>query len=250
MQANAHKRAPLFMVRVLATSVIAAMAAHATVVGGFATDGNGTNATVSATGLVFGSPPNLQVTSSNLTYAGGSLTVGTLGTIANIGMSFPISNFITFNGTPLDFTLDSIGPGSANTDCSTATANGESCSVPLGGGLISPILLTYDNGNTDAALHLAGTVTDGSGNVSNWTGTLGTTLTGDLSQYTNPATNGAATPANIALFFANHPGGSITSSHSDTFSVTFSAVPEPSTVPLLALGLVLVGLATRRRKAA
>ena len=81
MQANAHKRAPLFVVRALAAGIITAMAAHATVVGGFATDGNGTNATLTTTGLTFGSAPNLQVTSSNLTYAGGSLAVGTLGTI-------------------------------------------------------------------------------------------------------------------------------------------------------------------------
>lgn len=250
MQTNAHKRASIFMVRVLATSVIAAMAAHGAVVGGFSTDGNGTTATVSATGLTFGAPPNLKVTSSTLTYAGGSLAVGTTGAIANIGMTFPIPNFMTFNGTPLNFTLTSIGPGSANTDCSTANANGLSCSIPLGGGLVSPIILTYDNGATDAALHLAGTVTDGSGAVSSWTGTLGTTLTGDLSTYTNPSVTGQATPANIALFFQNHPTGSITSSHSDTFNVQFSSVPEPSTLPLLALGGVLVGLVARRRRTA
>src|SRR5689334_5230557 len=188
-------------------SVVAAVAAHAAVSGSFAFDGNGTNVTVSLASLVFAGGFDVKVTSSGLTYGAGiPLTAGTLGNVQNIGSSFPIDFFMTFNGTPLDFKLTGIGPGDLTDphDCSAATSNGQSCSLllnspPFPPGTVSPVILTYNNGTTDAVVHLNGTVTDGSGVTSFWTGQLSATLTAPLNQITtNPVgPNVPPTPQNI-----------------------------------------------------
>jgi len=236
--------------RLLIILTVIALAAHATVIGNFATDGNGTTVTVSLTSLMFGPSPNLRVASSNLTYDGGSpLAVGTVGTIANIGTSFPIDFFMTFNSTPLDFTLTGVGPGDLTDahDCSTATSNGRSCSLLLANGTVSPVVLTFDNNGTDATLNVFGTVTDGSGVVSSWTGHLGATLTAPLNAITAPPGSMVPpTPVNIFNYFQANPTGAIVTSHSDTFAVT---VPEPDTLITLStgLGLTLLSLIRRRR---
>ena len=223
--------------------------ASASVVGGFATDGTGTNAniTITLTSISFGPNPNLQVTASSLTYgAGVSLAVGTLGDIANATpASLPLNDFMTFSGTPLDFTLIGVGPGSSNTDCA-GLSNFGTCSIPLGGGIISPIVLELMNGDTVASLTVFGTVTDGTGILSAWSGTLSATLTQPLSAYTNPASpNEAPTPGNIEAYFAANPTGSITTSHGDTF--TASVLPEPASWSLM-LGGLLTGVGALLRK--
>jgi hypothetical protein len=229
---------------------VAAFAAHATVIGNFATDGNGTTVTVSLTSLSFGPSPNLRVASSNLTYDGGTLLpVGDTGTIANIGTVFPIVSFMTFAGTPLNFTLLGVGPGDLTDphDCSAATSNGKSCSILLAPGVVSPVVLTFDNGGTDATLNVFGTVTDGSGVTSNWQGHLGATLTANLNAITSPSGPAVPpTPINIAAYFASTPSGAIITSHSDTFAAT--PVPEPDTMISLGAGIGLTLLSRLRRR--
>ncbi|HXK06630.1 MAG TPA: hypothetical protein VMS37_29815 [Verrucomicrobiae bacterium] len=239
---------PIFRVCIFLT--VAALAANATIIGNFATDGNGTTVTVSLTSLLFGPTPNLRVASSTLTYGSGSaVTAGMTGTFSNVGTTFPLNFFMTINGTPLDFTLLGVGPGDITDphDCSAATSNGKSCSLILPGGAVSPVILTYDNNGTDATLNVFGTVTDGQ-TTSNWTGHLGATLTATLDAITSPSGSPVSpTPVNIAAYFGTHPTGAIVTSHSDTFAV--SPVPEPDTVITLAagLGLTLISLIRRRR---
>src|SRR5262249_45824611 len=155
-------RRSIALARLGMTILLAACTAHATVIGNFATDGNGTTVTVSLTSLVFGPTPNLRVASSSLTYDGATpLPVGDTGTIANIGAVPPsINMFMTFAGTPLNFILDGLGPGDLTDphDCSTATSNGKSCSLLLPGGVVSPVVLTFDNNGTDATLNVFGRV--------------------------------------------------------------------------------------------
>jgi hypothetical protein len=235
------------------TLIIASMAAQGAVIGNFATDGNGTNVHVSLFSLIFDAPPNLKVTSSSLTYDGGTpLTVGTTGTVANINGPLPIDFFMTFMGTPLDFKLLSVGPGDLTDphDCSTATSNGKSCSLLLPGNVVSPIVLTYDNNGTDAVLFVSGTVTDGSGFTSNWTGHLGTTLTALLSTITTPAGMAVApTPVNVFNYFSANPNGQINSSHSDTFATTLIPEPETTSMTVIGAGLLAWGFWRRRSRA-
>jgi len=229
-------------------SALIGFSASAAVIGSFASNGSGTNpqVTITLTGLNFGPNPNLTVGASTLTYGSGTLlAAGTTGDLMSAS-SLPLNDFMTFTGTPLDFTLTGLGPGSSNTNCA-ALMNLGTCSIPLGGGFTSPVVLELQNGSTVASLTVFGTVTDGTGVVSVWSGTLSTTLTADLSTYTSsPNVSGAPIPGDIEAYFAAHPGGAITSTHSDTF---LAIIPEPTTMALV-LGSLLVGVgATRRRKA-
>lgn len=248
MKSTVSPRTPYVIARLGMTMLVAACTAHAVVMGNFATDGNGTTVTVSLTSLIFGPAPNLKVSSSGLTYDGGILLpVGDTGTIANIiGTAFP-PVFMTFNATPLVFSLLGVGPGDLTDphDCSTATSNGQSCSLLLAPGVVSPVVLTFDNNGTDATLNVFGTVTDGSGITSNWSGHLGATLTAPLNLITTPA-GGAVnpTPVNIFNYFNSNPTGAIVTSHSDTFFAT--PVPEPGTTMSMGLGLVLAAFASRK----
>jgi hypothetical protein len=160
-----------------------------------------------------------------------------------------IDNFMTYNGTPLDFKLEAVGPGDLTDphDCSAATSNGKSCSPMLPGGIISPIILTYNNGGTVVQMFMSGEVSDNGGQTwSTWSGQLSATLTATLDQITTPAGSHVnPTPQNIIAYFLANPAGSITSSHSGTF--TAQVVPEPATLVFVGSGMVLVGLLRRRR---
>jgi hypothetical protein len=164
------------------------------------------------------------------------------------------NSFLTFAAHPnLVFGINwPPGPGSANTNCATANANGLSCSVFAG----SPIILTYANGDTFVGLGVAGKASDtGVGGLA-----AGSTYSGGFSEFfTSNLPNGTApTPANIQLYFCPSgtcvladfsSGRSITSSQSGTFTALApTGVPEPSSIFLGSLGvlMLLVGAGFRK----
>jgi hypothetical protein len=170
--------------------------------------------------------------SAGCLFNGEGVDINQLGPFVNGVTVLPENDFLTFASNPvLDFTLVSVSPGSANTNC-IGLAPGESCSVIAG----SPIILTLLSGNrTGVALSFVGTATDGSGQTSYWTGGFSATLP-------------TMTPADLENYFAANPHGSQSASNSGSFFV--STVPEPGTSALI--GGALIGLATllRRRKSA
>jgi hypothetical protein len=212
----------------------------------------------SAIGVCALGPCNSDVaTSTSLSFTGGPLAVGEGIHVNNNDLSLTApsaadaSTFLTFAAhANLVFSITwPPGPGSSNTNCATANANGLSCSVFAG----SPGVLTYQNGHTVVSLGVAGKVSD--------TGVAGlaagSNYTGGFSQtYTNLLPNGALpTPQNIQLYFCPSgtctaadfsSGRSLTSSQSGSF--TASAVPEPQTTALVLGGLlVLLGRVGMRR---
>jgi hypothetical protein len=173
-------------------------------------------------------------TGTTLTYDGGSIGVGVTGTIRDLVLSgpamFPVTGFITFASAPgLSLDLMGVGPGSSNTDCAGTTSTGDSCSLVLPGGQVSPFVLTRIGSQTSVALGVFGTATDSSGAVTPWNGTFTTQLTG-------------MTPAQIEAFFAANPTGVIRSS----YSAELVAVPEPTTFLLMGLGLIAIGGVRRK----
>jgi hypothetical protein len=167
---------------------------------------------------------------TSLTYSGGTLGPNVTGTILDLTTStpLPVSGFMTFSSTPLNFTLNNLGPGSSNLSCGTLTI-GNSCSVAAD----SPFILTLLAGNqTAVSLSAFGTVTDGAG-VSNWSGA-----------FTTQVPN--MTPAQIQTTFLTNPNAFINDTYSSGFVVT--AVPEPATLTLFGTGLLAV-VRKRRRSA-
>jgi hypothetical protein len=138
---------------------------------------------------------------------------------------------MTFTGaTGLDFTLTGLGPGTSDTTCAGLGIGG-SCSVVNG----SPFVLTSNGvGGSNVYLVAFGTVTDGTGTTSTWTG-----------EFSQPLST--LTPAEIQTAILG--GGSVSSPFSGDFDVTIgSAVPEPGTSSLLAIGLGLLGLALYKKR--
>jgi hypothetical protein len=141
------------------------------------------------------------------------------------------------------------GPGSTNIDCATANANGLSCSLYAG----SPLVLTYDNGNTFLGLAVNGAASDtGVGGLA-----TGSSYTGGFAEFlTAPILVGgllvAPSPEAIQLYFCPSgtctasdfaAGKSLTTSESGTFSATPTvSSPEPGTLTLF--GSALLGLAS------
>jgi hypothetical protein len=180
--------------------------------------------------------PSAEVaTGTTLTYSGADLIPGQPIDI-NDGApitpaSFPLANFLTFPDEPgLAVTLDSFGPGSSNTDCSSVGVGG-SCSPSLGGGLVSPIILTATSTGTGALLSFTGTEVDNGTTVGTVAGNFSATITGSTPEEvatTNPFTQ---------------------TSYSGTLTVTpMSAVPEPRDISLVILVGLLMGLVLKRRK--
>ena len=140
---------------------------------------------------------------TNLTFSGGTLGPGATGNIKNLTAGGGVvDQFMTFQGTSLDFVLTTLGPGSANTNCA-ALSLGESCSIIAG----SPLMLTDLGSSTIVSLSATGTVADVSS--SNWFGAFSTQVN--------------MTAAQIQSTILS--GGSITSTQSGQFAV--QAVPNP-----------------------
>jgi hypothetical protein len=260
--------------------------ASAGVMGGLLTGSSG-NVTVSLTSLTFNTDSaaigggNSDVsTGTTLSFAG--CATGVLGspgclsqqegvTINNsdLTLSAPslanANTFLTFAAHPnLVFSINwPPGPGSTNTNCAATTGvNGASCSVFAG----SPIILTFSNGDTFVGLSVSNA--SNPAKVSD-TGVAGlatstSTYTGGFSEFlTATLPNGMApTPQNIQLYFCPdfvtngnacsaadfNSSRTITSSQSGTFNAVFTNVPEPSSVFLGSLGIVMLLVGTRFRK--
>ena len=253
--------------------------ASATVIGTLLTGSSGT-VTASLSNLVFNTDPaaigggNSDVSNgTSVTFSGcASGVLGAPGCLstqegitvnnADLSLSAPsaanANTFLTFAAHPnLVFSMNwPPGPGSANTNCATANANGLSCSVFAG----APAVLTYDNGNTFIGLAVNGKASDSgvSGLAS------GSSYTGGFSEFfTNKIMVGGVlvnpTPENIQLYFCPSgtctaadfaSGKTITSSQSGTFTATpSSTIPEPSTNTMSLLGglLLVAGLLRGKR---
>jgi len=228
----------------------------ASVVGNLSTGGNGT-LTVTPFGIDFSENDTMggstEVgTGTTLTYdSGATLTPGSAidingGSIITGSTPLPLADFMTFPSAPdLSVTLDSFGPGSANTDCSGLTT-GESCS-PLVDGKVVPIILTYTGAGTEgsgpgstgtsALLSVTGTATDSSAIVSDLIGHFSASIADE-------------TPEQLAAMFSDI-GSSFTTTYAGDFTAfPPSAVPEPRAVSLIAIAGLLVGLVFAKRRVA
>lgn len=185
-------------------------------------------------------------TNTTLSFVGGPLAVGEGIYVNNNDLTLTApsmtdaNQFLTFASHPnLVFSMSSLGPGSSNTNCATASSNGLSCSVFAG----SIEVLTFLNGHTSLSLGVSGKASDtGVGGLAG-----GSTYIGGFSETITALPNGAApTPANIQLYFCPTgvcqpsdfaSGKSITTSQSGGFTAT-EVVPEPSSILLSALGAI------------
>ena len=218
--------------------------AMASVIGSLVIDGG--TVTVTNTSLSWSStptPPTVDAIST-LTYGPSStlLAGGTDVNLMNLPQALPLNDFMTFSGVSgLDFTLDTVGPGSSNTDCSPTglAANSGDCSSVLG----QVIVLSQQSTGTEASLSVTGTVTDGTGVTSYWIGLFSETIV------SLPGVSGVVTPLEIQQYFGgpNSPNGaSLPESYSGSFNV--SITPEPSTIALTLLGGGLLGFLRRANK--
>jgi len=208
---------------------------------------NGGQVTVNATTLSWVGTA-ITAGSTTLTYGAG-IPVGSPVNVTLLGLpaATPLDSFMTFQGIPgLDFTLDVIGPGSGNTDCSAAglLANSGDCSAFAG----SPIVLSQAGTDVEASLALSGTASDGTLPGSTWAGAFDETVNAAQIGLT-----GTLTPALLQAYFggpSSPNSNSITTSYSGTFSAVVSAVPEPTTIGMSLLGgslILLAGIRRRRR---
>lgn len=149
-----------------------------------------------------GSPSNAEVAiGTNLTFTGGPLSVTEAIDVSSPVTStttLPVTSFLTFAAhANLVYSLTTVGPGSANSSCGTATSVGASCSLYAG----SPLVLTNTGAGTAMSLAVGGKASDtGTGGLasgSNWIGVF----TGFVS---------GQTPLQILLYFC--PSGTCTAS--------------------------------------
>ena len=229
---------------------LAACAANASVIGELKiTSGSGV-LTVTSNTITWGTDTtsipagyNAEVASptpTSLTFVGGPLTLGEGVDMVNLTLPpvLPINNFMTFALHPnLDYTLTGEGPGSTNYNCA-GLANFAVCS-PFAG---DPVTLQLYNGTTVATLSLNGTVTDGSGPISVWSGTVTANIVANLPDGTAP------TPGDIQNYFNTHPNGALTLGNAGDFTATVA--PEPGSLAMIGGGLIGLAAMLRRRRAA
>jgi len=266
-------RLALAPVAVLSGGLLLVSNASASVINTLLTGSTGT-VTVSLPSLIFNNDPaalpsgtctttlakgcNSDVaTSTSLSFIGGPLTTGEGIYVNNNDLTLTApsasdaNQFLTFASHPnLVFSMVwPPGPGSPNTNCATANSNGLSCSVFAG----SPIVLTFLNGHTSASVGVVGKASDtgvaGLAGGSNYSGGFSQTFTDLLPNGTAP------TPQNIQLFFCPTgvcqpvdftSGKSVTTSQSGSFTAT--SIPEPSSIFLGSLGVVMLLVGAKFRK--
>lgn len=244
---------PNLRITVVGAAVAAAMAlapmASATVTGNLNTGSGCATVTVNATSILWGSctqgtPPDATANfvvggATTMTYGAGTpVPIGDPGHLINLfnalsvappPTTLPLDLFMTVDGTPLDFVLNTIGPGPSNTNCA-GLSDFQTCAASAG----SPFSLQLQpGGQTAVSLAVSGIVYDNPGHTggSNWNGSFTTQLN--------------ETPSQIQSTI--NAGGSVTSTHSGSFIAT--AVPEPSTAFLGLSGLLIgAGLIRRRRQ--
>jgi hypothetical protein len=194
-------------------------------------------------------------TNTSLSFTGGPLFTGEGIYVNNNDLTLippsaaDANSFLTFASHPnLVFSINSLGPGSPNTNCATANSNGLSCSIFAG----SPIVLTYLNLDTQMSFGVTGKASDtGVGGLAG-----GSNYSGGFSDFISALPNGQLpTPLNIQRYFCPSgvcqladftSGRSITTSQSGSFTAapTTSPVPEPSSMLLGSLGTILMLLGT------
>lgn len=200
---------------------------------------SGGGATVTATTIVWspaGTAANTGCIDTGLgtgiNYTGGSLGANDVGNIMDLTAGLlPVNDFMTFAGTPLDFVLTGVGPGSTNTNCALSMTN-PTCSVALG----SPFILTFISPTaTGIALGVNGTLNDGTmgGASALWNGSFTTQLNESGTQIQSTELT----------------GGAISSTQSGNFAVTVSSTtPEPSSSVMLLMGAGLIAIALHRKR--
>jgi hypothetical protein len=160
------------------------------------------------------------------------LTGGTYNSTVLTGVGpVNVAPFMTFSGglvTPVIFNLTTVMPGFGNVAGCTSGAIGAEC-TPVG----SPFTLIQSSANTVAVdLTLVGIA---------FTGTSGSGSSSTVGAYTTQVT----APGTIAGILAQlGGGGSINSTYSATFTAT--AVPEPAAILMLGVGLLGIGMISRR----
>jgi hypothetical protein len=170
--------------------------------------------------------------------------IGTTGTINSFDSTIapvdtPINyNLISIPGLGGDIFLTQVHSGSYSfADCTAAPAPGQTCTPILPDGSKSPLELSNSPGspiNSHALFSVNVMVTSPTGEVSTGTGTFSTDFSGFSYQ----------TLLQHAL-----AGDVITTGYHGDLTLTFTPIPEPSTVGfvLSGIGLIALGIVRRRR---